>query len=475
MRRLLGNYAFVLGADVLQRLSGALIVVWVSRRLGVAEAGVYFLALTFATLFGRVTYWGLDQLLTREVAKQPAWGDKFLVNFLAVRTVLSLLMLGILVAVIQGLGYAPHTSRVVLLVGLTILPDSLINICQSLFVAYEAMGYLALASLFSGVVRVVAAALALGAGWGLEGVAVSLVLASGSTLVLLLYLIRARLFRPTWKMDWQFCRGQLGVALPFLLIGVFYIVENRVDVVLLSELADQYQVGLYGAASTIVEALILVPYAFQRVILPIMSRLLTGAPQVLQRVYDQSFKYLLLVGLPMAVGVTLLAADIMVLVFGADFQPGALALQLLIWSLLFVFVNVPNSRLLVAADQQMAIAVLLLTTLLLNVALNLLLIPRWGAAGPGLVRIVADLLVFVVETWLVRRRLRIGLSRAVVLRPVLASAAMAGALLTSHAWPLFGRISLGAVIYLAVLLVLGTFAREDLSLWRQVAVRQVAE
>lgn len=475
MRRLVENYVLVLAADVLQRLSGALIVVWVSRRLGVTEAGVYFLALTFATLFGRVTYWGLDQLLTREVAKQPAQGNRFLVNFLAVRGALSLLMLGILVAVVQGLGYAPHTSRVVLLLGLTILPDSLINICQSLFVAYEAMGYLAVAAFFNGAARVVAAALALSAGLGLEGVAVSLVLGSTSTLVLLLYLIRTRLFRPTWRMDWQFCRRQLGVALPFLLIGLFYILENRLDVILLSELADQYEVGLYGAASTVIEALILIPFAFQRVVFPVMSRLYATAPQVLERLYDQSFKYLLLAGLPIAVGVTLLAADIMVLMFGADFQPGALALQLLIWSLFLVFINVPNSRLLVVADHQTAIAGFLLFSLVVNVGLNVALIPGWGAAGSGLARIASTLMLFVVATWFVRRRLYPFSPWSMVVRPFLASVAMAGAVLALRAWPLFALILVAAAVYVAVLVVLRTFAHEDLTLWRQISVRQPAE
>jgi O-antigen/teichoic acid export membrane protein len=475
MRRLVENYAFVLAADVLQRLSGALVVVWVSRRLGVAEAGVYFLALTFATLFGRVTYWGLDQLLTREVARQPARGNQFLVNFLAVRGALSVVMLVVLVAVVEGLGYGPHASRVILLLGLTIVPDSLINICQSLFVAYEAMGYLAVAAFFNGAARVLAAALALGAGLGLEGVAVSLVLASGITLALLVYLVRAHLFTPTWQMDWQFCRRQLGVALPFLLIGLFYILENRLDVVLLSELADQYQVGLYGAASTVIEALVLIPFAFQRVVFPVMSRLYATAPEMLERLYDQSFKYLLLAGLPTAVSLTLLAPDVMVLVFGVDFAPGTVALQLLVWGLLLVFINVPNSRLLVVADRQTAIAGFLLLSLVVNVALNVALIPRWGAAGAGVARIASTLVLFVVATGFVRRRLYRFNPLPMLPRPLLAAAAMAGALVALRAWPLLALIPAGAAVYLATLVLLRTFARDDLQLWRQVAVRQPVE
>lgn len=471
MRRFVENYLFALTSDVVQRLSAALIVVWVSRQLGVGEAGIYFLAVSFATLFGRISYWGLDQLLTREVARVPERANQFIVNFVVVRAVLAGLMMGMLYAVVVWLGYAPHTSRVVLLLGLTILPDSLINICQSVFMAHERMGYLALSSLLNGVVRMGAGVLALVAGLGLEGVALGLLLASVSTLTLLVYLIRTRLFRPVWNIDRAFSRRQLGAGFPFLLIGMFFILESQLDVILLSRLRDEYQVGIYGAASTVTSALILIPFAFQTAVFPVMSRLYATAPVALERLYDQSLKYLLLAGLPIAVGVTMLAPDIVTLAFGRQFAASVPVLQILVWSLFLIFLNVPNSRMLVVSDQQRIIAVFLLTSLTLNTLLNLLLIPRWGAAGSGVARLMSTSVLFVVIAQYVFRNLYRFNPLPMLPRPVLAATAMLAGLTILQGQPLFVLISAGALIYLAVLVVLRTFSREDLVLWRQVTAQ----
>lgn len=468
MRRFVENYFFAFSADALQRASAALIVVWVSRQLGVDEAGIYFLAVSFATLFGRIAYWGLDQLLTREVARAPGRANQFMVNFVVVRAVLAGLMVAVLYAVVVWLGYAPHTSRIILLVGLTILPDSLINIYQSVFMAHEQMGYLAVSSLLNGIVRVVAGVLALAGGFGLEGVALGLLLASVSTLALLMYLVRMRLFRPAWSIDWAFSRRQLSAGFPFLLIGMFFILDNQLDVVLLSRLQDEYQVGLYGAASTVISALILIPFAFQTAVFPVMSRLYATAPTVLERLYDQSLKYLILAGLPIAVGVTMLASEIVMLAFGSEFAPSARVLQILIWSLFLIFLNVPNSRLLVASDRQRTIAMFLLTSLTINVALNLLLIPRWGATGSALARVISTSVLFVmVARFIFRHVYRFNLL-PLLPRPALAATAMLGGLVLLRGQSLWILVPAGALIYLAILAALRTFSRDDLALWQQV-------
>jgi O-antigen/teichoic acid export membrane protein len=475
MRRFVENYVFALSADVIQRVSAALLVVWVSRKLGVNEAGIYFLGLSFAILFGQIAYWGLDQLLTREVAREPGRANQFMVNFLVVRAGLAILMLSVLYGIVIGLGYVPHTSRVIMLLGLTILPDSMINICQSVFMAHEQMGYLTLGSLLNGVVRVVAGVLALAGGFGLEGVAVGLLLASVTTLVALLYLIRTRLFRPSWEIDWRFCRRQLIAAFPFLMIGMFFVVDNQLDVVLLSRLADEYQVGLYGGATTVVAALALIPFAFRTAVFPVMSRLYATAPDALGRLYDQSLKYLVLLGLPMAVGVTMLAPDIVSLVFGRQFAPSAPVLQILVWYLFLIFINVLNSRLLVVSDRQRTIAIFLLLGLIVNVALNMVLIPGWGAAGAAIARVVSTFVLFVVSVGFVFHHVYRFNPLPLLVRPAIAATIMAGSLFALRDWPAWVPIVAGSLIYFTVLLALRTFSWEDWGLWQQVMARYPAE
>ncbi|MBL7183682.1 MAG: flippase [Anaerolineae bacterium] len=459
------NYVYALLADISQRAAAAILMVLVSRQLGVAEAGIYFLAVSFALIFSRLALWGLDQLLIRDVAQTPDQADAYFVNFLALRLVLSLFALMALAFVVSGfIHYAPHTERVILIYGLTILPAQVSNICQALFIARERMGYLAGVSAFAGFTRLAAGLTSLWAGLGLEGVVGALLLASLVEMSLNLAIVWRRFLRPRWQLDWSFCRRQLGVAFPFLFIGVSYILENQLDSVLLSVLKGEQAVGIYGAAAMVLSALLLIPYAYQRAIYPAMSRLYATSRAALQQVYAESMRYLFLVALPIAVGGTILAEPIMVTVFRAEFLQSARVLQVLLWVTFLLFLHMPNARLMVISNNQSLIARFLVVTLGVNVVLNVVLIPRWGATGAAVARLASTSALVLLSYGFVYRRIYAYTPIGTWLRPALAAAVMALALIFLQSLALYALIPLGAAVYFVALVGLGALSWDDLAL-----------
>ncbi|MFQ5856007.1 MAG: flippase [Anaerolineae bacterium] len=467
MRRFASNYAFALLANLAQRMSTVVLGVWVSRRLGVDALGVFFLAASFTLIAGRLSYWGLDQLLSREVAKAPERAAQFLGNFIAIRATMAVLTVGLLSLVVDWLGYAPATASVILLLALTIVPDNVASICQAMYIAREEMGYLAFSSGVYGLGNVVAGGLALESGWGLEGLAVSLLAVSLLTLCINLGLVWWRYTRPLRSIDLAFCRQQLRIAFPFIFVSIFYILDNRADVVLLSRLGTERQVGFYGSANTLVGALTLLPFAYGTSILPVMSRLYVEAPAVLERLYARSFKYLFLLGLPIAVGITLIAQPLLQLIFGSGFEPAGPILQVVIWSVALLFLNVLNSRIMVVADRQDVIARFLAGTLVTNLVLNVALIPSLGAVGSAIARVVSTSLLFVLSFMFVRRELISFNASSYLPRPIVASVVMAGTVLAVWSLPLPIVIPLGGAVYLLTLAALGTFSQEDLTALRE--------
>lgn len=471
MKHFATNYVFALLADLTQRAAPVVLGIWISRRLGVAPFGVYFLAISLVFIAGRLSFWGLDQLLTREVAKAPNQASRFLSNFMAIRLLMALATLPLLGVVTSWLGYAPATRRIILLLGLTIPFDNVSNILQAVYIAREEMGYLALVSAISGLGRIAAGGVALELGWGLEGVVLGLVGISAAVLGLNLALVWRRFARPLQAIDLGFCWRQLVIALPFVLMSVFYILDNRIDVVLLSRLGTEQEVGFYGAASTLIGALTLIPFAYRTTILPMMSRLYAQAPEDLSWLYGWSLRILWLLGLPIAVGTTILATPITQFIFGPAFAPAGLILQVLVWSLALLFLNVPNSRLMIVVDRQDMIARFLLITLVTTFILNLVLIPRLGAMGSAVARVVSTAVLFGMSYTFVRRHLSISEQPLQLLPPILGSTVMAAMLLAFASQPIVVRIGLGAIAYLGVLLALGAFHREDWALIRQVIGR----
>ena len=444
-------------------------MVLISRWLGVAEAGLYFLAVSFALIFTRVALLGLDQLLVRDVAQSPARARVYFGNFLAMRVALALVALaGLALVVTRFLDYAPQTQRVVLLYGLTILPTAIINICQALFIARERMGYLAGVALFAGGVRVVAGLLALWLGLQLVGIVAALLLASVVEVGVHLAIVWRRFLRPSWRLDWAFCRRQLGVAFPFVFVGITYVLENQLDGVLLSVLKDERAVGVYGAAATVLAALLLMAYAFQKAIYPTMSRLYATSQRGLERLYAEAMRYLFLGALPIAVGGTLVAEPLIIALYGNEFREAAPVLQVLLWVAFLLFLHVPNARLMVIRNDQAWIARFLMAVLGINVALNLALIPRWGAWGAAVARLTSTGVLVLLSYGYLRRRMRAPVPFRMWLRPIVAVGLMAFVLILLRFWPVYVLIPLGAVVYLAALIGFGALSEDDLAFWRRV-------
>ncbi|MGC9358693.1 MAG: oligosaccharide flippase family protein, partial [Anaerolineae bacterium] len=88
---LIRNSIFSSLASLITKAANTLVFILIARRLAVNEVGVYSLALTYSIIFVQVASWGLDQLLTREVARHREKTERYWINFLLIRLVLSLL------------------------------------------------------------------------------------------------------------------------------------------------------------------------------------------------------------------------------------------------------------------------------------------------------------------------------------------------------------------------------------------------
>jgi O-antigen/teichoic acid export membrane protein len=237
------------------------------------------------------------------------------------------------------------------------------------------------------------------------------------------------------------------VALPFLLISSFLAFEYQTDVIVLSLFQDETAVGWYAAATTIVFTLMLVPQAYRAAVFPRMADSSRTAPAALWTLYEVSFHYLGAAALPIAIAVTILSPRIVQLVFGSSFEAAAMPLRILGWALVFLFLTVPNSRLLLVKDRQKWLAMLLVISMGLNIVLNLLLVPAWGASGAATARLCSAAFFFLLNYWYVTRHIhRHQLIRALV-PTVVASGVLAACLVAVQAWPLWLIIPIGVAVY----------------------------
>jgi O-antigen/teichoic acid export membrane protein len=149
---------------------------------------------------------------------------------------------------------------------------------------------------------------------------------------------------------------------------------------------------------------------------------------------------------------------------GDEFSEAATAVQILAPYALFAYVGAVLWRVLMAADRDRALLWIAVFILAANVALNLLLVPRYGFEAAAAITVASEALVMLPIAWAVRNEGRLPNLRYTAVIG-LAGAAMAGTILLLPGPEVLVAV-VASVVYAAVLLVLpGTtrdFVRADL-------------
>ncbi|MDM7919566.1 MAG: flippase, partial [Methanosarcina sp.] len=183
----------------------------------------------------------------------------------------------------------------------------------------------------------------------------------------------------------------LKEAIPIAIASVFTVVYFKIDVLMLSFLRGDAEVGFYSAAYRLTDALVFLPSAFTTSMFPLMSRYFKDSFDSFSFAYTRTFKYLFSAGLLIAVLGTFASEKIILIFYGPEYQKSVIALQILIWATAITFISVLVSSTCVSSGNQQIISKTAILAAFLNVMLNLILIPSNGYAGAAVATVLSVL------------------------------------------------------------------------------------
>ena len=459
-------------ALLLNRLANMVLLVLISRQLGAGATGIYSIAISYYLIGSRFAAWGLDHVLTRDVARNYADAERYFANFLTIRIVNGLIMTGLLVAIAYSLPYDAQTAWVIVLMALAIVPENVATLGSALFIAFERTEYSSAAMGLTAAIKISAVWWVLQSGGTVAAVAIVVVISALANALIHLFFVGRSFVPLRLQFDRDFLRLQLQVATPFILVGIFFILDNRMDNIVLSLLLDETAVGYYSAALAVVTALTMIPQGIRSAIYPILARIQANQPEVLSTAYRHIHKYLMIVALPIVAGIVMISSDLITWLFTDAFLPSAAVLRLLVLTFLAFSINVLNSRVLVVHDQQALMARFLLISLLVNLTALLIAVPLWGIQGAALAKVLSAL----VLAFLTQRAVRFTAPPAALAslwtRPLLAVCCMSVVVWAGRGYGMVWQIVVGAAVYLFVLMITRTFPATERALWgRAVGLR----
>jgi O-antigen/teichoic acid export membrane protein len=442
----------------------------VARRFGGQELGKLLIALTFSNFAFVFVRFGFDFLIAREVAKNRGVVAQYLGSSIVAMLVLWGICFIITLVILPWLGYDVSVATIIKLLIISLVFRLVTEALNACYQGYERMDYTAFVAIVSSIILIVGAIVV--TSFGNDMVALAWLMLIESILTMTMSLILAKniahplfLFPIDLKLTWKLFRA----CLPFFWVALAGLAHQRGDILILSKMTSELQVGLYGAAYRLLEGLAVFPAAIAKLFLPVMSRSYQQGEQSFLSIYGQALRYLLIVLFPVTVGVFFLSKKLMILFFGSEFGPSAAVLQILIWILVLQGITNTTGRGIMAMGKERYFYWMGIVVVPTNIVINIILIPRFGIIGSA----VASLFSFSLSALISVGVMRLNHCYA-NFRPILGSL-MAAAVMGGMAFALEG-LSLGviipvaAVVYLMFLVLFGGLTVEDLSLAKQVVV-----
>lgn len=447
------------------------------RVMGPADSGSFSTAIATAGIFEILSNFGLDILVIREVSKARGQAGRYLLNTTILRlgaAVVASLPLVALVASTSLLANPFSRPEVLaitfIMVGMII--SGMSKGVTGLFYVYEVAEVPAAMTTATTILKVGFGVAALLLGYSFVGLAAVSILTNVITLLLLAVLAYRRFdLSGGWQVDWGLQRRMVRLGFPLMLIHLLQTVFISVDVYLLRTLLRNGEevVGWYSSAYKWFNALQIVPSYFTLALFPIIAREIERSLDAARRMYRMSLKIMLLLALPIAAITTFLAYPLVQLLGGDEFLPhGAIALQVVIWSIPIGWLNSVTNYVLIALGLERMQPRAFAIAVGFNIVTNALFIPRFGYVAAAVTTILSEAVLLLVFAYYVRQRMP-GLDWGrLVRRPFLVTLVMVGLMWLGLQVHVLLATAVGLVVYPLGLWALRVFGEEERQILRQI-------
>ena len=462
LKSVMRNTSFLLLGEIISKPLLFLAMVYLARVLSPDGFGKVNFALAIITYFILLSNMGVSLLGTRDIARQKDRIGYYINNIISLRLCLSALGISIILTASLVLDSPDEILELILIYSLGLVPLSFF--LDWVFQGQEEMGYIAASRIITNGVNIVLIFCLIRSPEQLMLVPWCQVCGQMAASLFLLLSLKRRFRFPRlsfqWKAWWTIIRPSLPMGAALFMNQIIL----NLDTVMIGLMKGDYDVGLYQAAYQIVFFLIIISNAYFDAVFPVLSKYFEISLHALRQIQILSARIVSMIGLPLAVGGTFLATEIIILTFGAEYAGGTIPFKILIWSVFLILINNIYSRGLLACNRQKDFLLVLLVQALVNIGFNFILIPPWGLMGAGISTILAEGAGFILYAHYFNKITRIALIPHLV-KPFLASGLMLVCIWTLSDIFHLGVIlvvSLGVLAYFLSMLLMGGIRLSEL-------------
>lgn len=388
-KKYFANTSWLMAEKILRMAVGLFVGVYVARYLGPERFGVLSYAMSVVVLFSALSSLGLNGILVRELVNFPKKREELLGTVFILKLAGSGLVLILLSITLYFMGDDRQSNLMIFIIAAGLVFQSF-NVIQFYFEAKVLSKYFVFAQFVSLIAVSIAKLIFVWLGLSLIYFALAvlienLILAIG----LLVVYFKQKLNIFNWQFSFKAATGLLKDSWPLILSAIAISLYMRIDQVMIKHMLNDEAIGQYAAAVKLSEAWYFIPMIVCNSLFPAIL----NAKKVSKELYYKRLQklYVLMTwsAIAIALPATFLADDIIRLLFGAQYGNAAGTLRIYIWAGVFVFLGVASGQYLVAENYTRISFLRTFIGMIVNVILNIILIPRYGINGAAITTVVS--------------------------------------------------------------------------------------
>jgi len=439
-----------------------------TRYLGVAGFGQYTTAFAYVAFFAVFADFGFFWIFVREIANPKTDVSYAASNILTLRTFLGVIIYGLAFLVSFLI---PQYADLRWGIGITALASLFLALNSTYVGVFQnklKMERAALTDIIGRVIILILTLYFIKLNLGLNAVLWAYTLGNIVNLAASYYLGREFVhFKPSF--DFEYWKKIFLQALPMGIVLILNMIYFKIDTLMLSLMKGPIDVGIYGPPYKVLEILLFVPSIFMGNVFPILTRYIHTKDSRVYPAFQKSFEFMVLLAFPVVLGVIFTASDIIRIVAGKEFTiaqtiapifnlpaTSVLTLQILIIAVGISFFSHLFGYFVIALGKQSKMVLPNIILVIVNVGLNLLIIPKFSYIGAAITTVITEILVAFFSWWVVRQIFEIKLRLAIFWK-----AGLAGVVFGVSMYLLEGQFNfivntiIASIIYLSVLWFLG--------------------
>lgn len=389
LARVLENTGWLFLDRIVRMGVGVVTTVWLARYLGPVQFGIINYASALVVVMTTVSALGLNSIVVRELVNEPEHEQAILSASLTLQIAAG--FIGWAILSIYAIQFeSPEIRSALIVLGLSAIVRSTDTI-KYWFEAKILSKYIVWIENFS---FFVSSAIKL---WlifekanVISFIWVMLAELSVSALLFIFVFSKKASISLRWKVGVNQIKELLVQSWPLILSGVAAIVYMRIDQVMLARISSMEEVGIYSAAVRISEIWYFIPLTIVSSIFPLIVRSRKEGADKFREQTSMLLEAMTLISILLAVLVTAIAGGLIKVLYGAEFFKASSVLTIHVWACIFVFSGVVGGRWMIIENLQKHSFYRAAAGGVVSVALNLILIPSYGAIGSAWALVISQ-------------------------------------------------------------------------------------